>query len=165
MEPLIIIAIVAATIMSIVGIIGAIVPAIPGPPLNYAALLIAKYIAPEEVSWTLLIVTGVIMLFVSVVDYFAPGWFTKWGGGSKRAITGSLIGTFAGIFLAPPFGLILGPFVGAFLGELSANASMGKALKVAFYTFASFILTTGIKLITSAVLFYYTAYAICTHLF
>lgn len=165
MEPLVIIAIIAAIIMSVIGIIGAIVPAIPGPPLNYAALLVAKYIAPEEISWTLLAVTGVVMLFVSVIDYFAPGWFTKWGGGSKRAVTGSMIGTLAGIFLFPPYGLILGPFVGAFVGELSANASMGKAFKVAFYSFASFILTTGIKVITSAVLCYYTAFAIYSRLF
>ncbi len=165
MEPLIVIAIIAAVIISVIGLIGAIVPAVPGPPLNYVALLIAKYIAPEEVSWTLLAVTGVIMLFVSLIDYFAPGWFTKWGGGSKRAVTGSVIGTLVGLFLFPPYGLVLGPFVGAFLGELSANAPMGKALKIAFYSFAAFILTTGIKLITSAVLFYYTADAICSRLF
>ncbi len=165
MELLVIIAIVAAIIMSFVGIIGAIVPAVPGPPLNYAALLVAKFIAPEEVSWTLLIVMGVITLFVSLIDYFAPGWFTKWGGGSRAAVIGSVIGSLAGIFLFPPYGLIVGPFVGAFLGEISTNASMGKALKVALYSFSAFILTTGIKLITSAVLVYYTVYAICCYLF
>jgi uncharacterized protein YqgC (DUF456 family) len=42
---------------------------------------------------------------------------------------------------------VIGPFIGAFLGELLAHATAGKALRVAMLSFVSFVLTTGLKLI------------------
>jgi uncharacterized protein YqgC (DUF456 family) len=46
-----------------------------------------------------------------------------------------------------PWGIILGPFLGALLGELSTSSSFGHALKVASLSFVAFLLTTGFKLI------------------
>ena len=55
MEILIIILVLLAVVVSIVGIIGAIVPAIPGPPLSFASLLVAYFVAPGYISLSLLI--------------------------------------------------------------------------------------------------------------
>jgi hypothetical protein len=74
-------------------------------------------------------------------------------------VTGSVIGTVAGLFFFAPYGLIIGPFVGALIGELLADASLGKALRVALLSFVAFLLTTGLKLILAVVLCYYTAAA------
>lgn len=159
MELLIIILILLAVIMSIVGIIGAIVPAIPGPPISFASLLMLHFISPEYVSgtvvWTMLAVT----IIASVLDYVAPIWLTKLGGGSKAAMWGSTLGVIAGLFFMP-WGLIIGPLAGAFFGELNSSNNMGKATKVAFMSFVAFLLTTGIKLVASLVMSYYIYTAI-----
>lgn len=46
-----------------------------------------------------------------------------------------------------PWGLILGPFLGALAGELSTSSSFGQALKVASLSFVAFLLTTGLKVV------------------
>lgn len=60
----------------------------------------------------------------------------------------------AGLFIFPPWGLIFGPFIGAFIGELVAQATTGKALKVALMSFLGFVLTTGMKIIYGGILLF-----------
>jgi uncharacterized protein YqgC (DUF456 family) len=49
-------------------------------------------------------------------------------------------------------GIILGPFLGALIGELLVKTPGQKALHVAFMSFVAFIATSGVKLVYSAVL-------------
>ena len=65
-----------------------------------------------------------------------------------------MAGLIVGLFFFPPWGLIIGPFVGAFVGELMEGSSKGKALKVAMMSFVGFLLTTGMKIIYSGVLLF-----------
>ena len=139
-------------ILDIVGYIGSIVPAIPGPPICLIALLIAYFCFPQSVSLAILITMTVLCLLAAVMDYFAPTIVTKLGGGSKYAIVGSTLGSIIGLFVQP-LGIIWVPFIGALIGELIKNyKEIGKAFKVAFLSFLSFILTTGFKLILCGVI-------------
>lgn len=142
---------VLAVLLAIVGIIGAIVPALPGPPIGWAGLLLAYLAMPESVGLTALLVWLSITVGVTVLDYFAPALMTRLGGGSPAATTGATVGTIAGLFLAP-WGLILGPLVGAFVGEYMHNSQLpnrlSHSLRIAALSFVGFILTTGAKLIT-----------------
>ena len=61
----------------------------------------------------------------------------------------------AGLFFFPPWGIILGPFIGAFVGEMLNNATTGRAFKVACISFVAFLLTTGLKLIYCGVMLFY----------
>ena len=63
-------------------------------------------------------------------------------------------GLSAGLFFFPPWGLIIGPFIGAFIGELMTHATTDKAFKVAMMSFVGFLLTTGMKIIYSSVLLF-----------
>lgn len=155
MDILIFILILIAILIALTGIIGAIVPAIPGPPLCFASLVIAYFTSPGYISETLLGIMFVITIVVTVLDYIAPIWLTKLGGGSKQAMWGSTIGVFIGLFFMP-LGLVFGPLVGAFIGEMMQNNNTGKALKVALMSFVAFLLTTGIKLIVSILMTFYT---------
>lgn len=155
MEALIIILILIAILIALVGIIGAIVPAIPGPPLCFASLVIAYFTSPGYISETFLLVMFVVTLAVTVLDYIAPIWLTKLGGGSKQAMWGSTLGVFIGLFFMP-WGLILGPLAGAFVGEMMHNKDTSKATKVALMSFVAFLLTTGIKLVVSLLMTFYT---------
>lgn len=156
MEVLIVILILLAVLVSVLGIIGAIAPAIPGPPLNFGALVIAYLTMPGYVSGTVVLVMLAVTIAVSVLDYVAPIWLTKLGGGSKMAMWGSTLGMFLGLF-SVPWGLVLGPLIGAFIGEMLHNSQdIGKACKVALMSFIAFLLTTGLKLAASLVMTYFT---------
>lgn len=93
-----------------------------------------------------LIVMGVTMLIVTILDYIAPIWMTKMGGGSKMGTRGAMAGLLLGIFFGP-LGIIIGPFAGALVGELMSHSGFNHALKAASYSFLAFLLTTGLKLI------------------
>ena len=144
-----IVLIILGAILVIVGIIGCIVPVIPGPSISFAALLILQ--ATDLVSiehslmWSLFAATVVI----TIIDYIFPIWFVKKAGGSKRALSGSLIGLVIGMFVFPPLGIILGPFVGAFVGELLTTNNTSKALKGGLASFIGFIFGTLSKFILS----------------
>ena len=159
MTVLIIIVLLIAVLLSLTGIVGAIVPALPGPPLSFASLLTVYFICPGTISTELLIWMLVLTIIVSVLDYVAPIWLTKVGGGSKAAIWGSTLGLIAGMFFMP-IGLIVGPLAGAFFGEMTNNSSVGKATRVALMSFVSFLLTTGAKLVLSALMTFYTLEAV-----
>ena len=159
MTVLIIIVLLIAVLLSLTGIVGAIVPALPGPPLSFASLLTVYFTCPGTISTELLIWMLVLTIIVSVLDYVAPIWLTKVGGGSKAAIWGSTLGLIAGLFFMP-IGLIVGPLAGAFFGEMTNNSSLGKATRVALMSFISFLLTTGAKLVISALMTFYTLEAV-----
>lgn len=146
--------IILALVCCIVGLLGSILPALPGAPISYVALLLLLPCEGADISTTALRVYGIFLAIVSILDYVAPVWLTNASGGSKQATRGSMIGLVVGLFVFPPWGLIFGPFVGAFIGELMANSSKGKALKVALMSFLGFILTTGVKIIYSGILLF-----------
>lgn len=159
---LILILILVAIILSLSGIIGAIVPAIPGPPLSFASLLTVYFTCPGSISKEVLFWMLGFTILVSILDYIAPIIFTKLGGGSKRAVTYSTLGLIVGLFFMP-LGLIVGPLAGAYLGEMSSSNDQGKAAKVALMSFIAFLMTTGLKLVASALMTYYTFGALIGH--
>ena len=146
--------IILALVFGIVGLAGSILPALPGAPLSYIGLLLLLLCDGADISSASLWAGAIFLVIVSVLDYIAPIWLTNASGGSKQATRGSVIGMVAGLFFFPPWGLIFGPFIGAFLGELMAQATTGKALKVAMMSFLGFVLTTGMNLIYSGVLLF-----------
>lgn len=134
-------------ILIIIGVVGSILPALPGPPLGWLGILCVYLTSWVEVSYSVLIVTGLLTLVVSVLDYVIPSKGTKYFGGSKHGIWGTNIGLIIGIFL-PPFGFILGPFLGALIGELIYNSSDQKrAFKAALGSFIGFLGSIFIKLV------------------
>jgi uncharacterized protein YqgC (DUF456 family) len=67
---------------------------------------------------------------------------------------GCTIGLIAGFWFGP-IGIIAGPFVGAFIGELLANNESDRALKAALGSFIGFMFSTLLKLVTCLVMGWY----------
>ena len=139
----------------LLGIIGSFLPILPGPITGWVGLLLLHLTKVIEINWTFLSITLAVAIIVWGVDYVIPAWGTKKFGGSKYGVWGTIIGLIIGIIFLGPLGIIIGPFVGAFIGEMiydSKNSS--RALKAAFGAFVGFMLSTGLKLITSLVFVY-----------
>ena len=160
-----IVLVIIAFVLLAAGIIGAVIPALPGPPLSYIGLLLLQwsgYIDPgiRRFSVLFLLIWAGITAAVTVMDYLLPSIMTKSFGGSRAASIGSFLGLLAGIFIFPPWGLVIGPFFGAFFGELIHNRANGtKAFVVALGAFLAFIVGTGAKLIVSSMMLYYAVKA------
>jgi len=142
-------------VLILAGIAGCILPVIPGPPLSWAGLLLLHWTRFAQFSAAFLIVMACLAIAVTVLDYLIPVWGTKKFGGSKAGMWGATIGIFAGIFFFPPVGIIVGPFIGAVLGEIIAGKESGPALKAGLGSFIGFLLSTGLKLGVSLTMAYY----------
>ncbi|HIY69370.1 MAG TPA: DUF456 domain-containing protein [Candidatus Alistipes intestinigallinarum] len=141
---------ISAFLLAILGIAGCIVPALPGTLLSYGGLLCAYFTSYSQMGLAALWVWLAVCIVVSVADYFLPAWMTKRFGGSRAGSIGATVGVFVGFFFLPPIGIILGPFLGAVIGELLHDRNdRAKALVVGVGSFLSFIVGTGIKLIAS----------------
>ena len=153
--------IILAVLCVVVGILGSVLPVLPGPPISYVGLLLARWGGVEEFDTRFLVIWAAVVIVVTVMDYVLPTWFTDRFGGSKYASWGSVAGLVAGIFFFPPWGIVIGPFAGAFVGELIYDGdNVGRALKVAAGSFMAFIVGTGIKLAVTGLMAYYLLRAV-----
>ncbi len=143
-----------AFMLMVVGILGSFLPVLPGPPISWVGLLLLYLTKAVPMSYTVLGVTLVIAVVVGILDYIIPAKGTKRFGGSKYGIWGTNIGLVVGILAPIPFGFIIGPFAGAFIGEMinDSNDSQ-KAFKAATGSFIGFLASTFIKFVVSMVFF------------
>jgi uncharacterized protein len=142
-------------ILMILGLAGSILPVLPGPPLSYVGLLMLHFTQRYQFSSRFLILWLVVTVVVYLLDYIVPAWGAKKFGGSKRGVWGSVIGLVLGLLFFPPLGIIVGPFVGAVLGELTAGKDSTSALKSGFGSFVGFLTGTILKLIVSGMMTWY----------
>lgn len=141
-------------VLVILGIIGSILPILPGPPLSLVALLLLQFREEQAFTWKFIIIWAVITIVVTLLDFVIPSVGTKKYGGSKQGVWGCFIGLVAGLFF-PPIGLIVGPFVGALVGEVLSGKDFHGALKPALGSFIGFLVGTVLKLIAASVMAYY----------
>jgi uncharacterized protein YqgC (DUF456 family) len=145
---------VIASCLMIAGIVGSVVPFLPGPPLSYVGLLILQLREITAFSTKFLLIWLAIVIVIVVLDYLVPVYGTKKFGGSKYGMWGCTIGLIAGFWFGP-IGIIAGPFVGAFVGELLANNESDRALKAALGSFIGFLFSTLLKLVACLVMGWY----------
>jgi uncharacterized protein len=152
METLIII---AGVVLLLVGLIGCIAPVLPGPVIAYMGLVVLQFLPEPVFSVNFLITWGVVVVLITLLDYVVPVWGTKKFGGSKSGVNGSIAGAVIGFLFFPPLGLIIGPFAGAYLGELVAGKNSRIALRSAFGSFIGFLAGTFIKIIAVLIMIYH----------
>ncbi len=138
----------------LIGLAGSILPILPGPPICYLGLLIQQWREEPPYSTNFLIAWAVIAVGVSLLDYVVPMYGTKRFGGSKYGMWGCSIGLVVGIFFSPA-GIVLGPFIGAFVGELISRNDSSHALRAAFGSFLGFLLGTLLKFVACVMMIWY----------
>lgn len=132
----------------IAGIFGSLLPALPGPGLSWIGILLLYLTDVIPNNYWILGITLFITIGITILDYVIPAKGTKKFGGSKYGIWGTNIGLIVGIFSPIPLGFIIGPFVGAFIGEYYyAKQERSQALKAATGSFIGFLASTFIKFV------------------
>ena len=145
-------------ILIIAGIVGSILPVLPGPITSWFGLLLLNLTDAVPMNYTMLVGSLILALFIFILDYFIPGMGAKKFGGSKYGVVGTTIGLIIGILFFPPFGIIIGPFLGAFIGELIFGTKTNIAIKAAFGSLLGLLTSTFLKLLVAicfAVVFFW----------
>ena len=115
---------VVAALLIAIGLWGIIFPAMPGAPLIFAGLVVAAWAEDFQYAGTGTIVTlAVLAMLTYIADIIAGAFGAKKFGASSRAMWGAAVGAIVGIFFGP-LGIILGPFVGALVGELTVRREL-----------------------------------------
>lgn len=133
-------------ILTFTGLAGLLLPLVPGAPLLFLGLLLGAWAENFRYIglWTMLLLAGMAAL-TYVVEFAASILGVKKYGGSRRAMVGAALGGIAGMFLGIP-GILLGPFVGAVIGELSLQRSLDEASRAGFGTVVGLAIGVGGKL-------------------
>ncbi|HNS18555.1 MAG TPA: DUF456 domain-containing protein [Bacteroidales bacterium] len=147
--------IILGCILLIAGILGSFLPVLPGPPLAYVALLIQQFREEKPFTVNFLVIWALVTTVVILLDYYVPIWGTKKLGGTKAGMWGATIGMIIGIFFLPPIGIILGPFIGAVLGELTKGIDFKIAMKAGFGSFLGFLAGVLMKTVISLIMGFY----------
>ena len=129
---------VLAIILIVVGVAGTVLPVLPGVPLVFAGMLIAAWSDGfQHVGVWTLVGLGVLTVIAVAVDFLAGL------AGAKRVGASRL--TLIGIFFGIP-GLLLGPFLGALIGELFAGGTLKRAADVGVGAWIGFLVGAVLKL-------------------
>jgi uncharacterized protein YqgC (DUF456 family) len=136
----------------LLGVIGSFLPVLPGPITGWIGLLMLHLTKVIPMDWTFLGITLGVAILIWGIDFIIPAWGTKKFGGSKYGIWGTILGLIIGLVFLGPLGIIVGPFLGAFIGELIHDSTDSKrAVKAAFGSLVGFMLSTGLKFLVSII--------------
>lgn len=120
----------ASFVLALVGVAGCLLP-YPGHLVLLLACGVAAVAKGEPYpSWTLWVVLALLALLGTFVDNIATLLGAKKFGCSRAACWWGMGGLVIGSFFFFPFGMIIGPFLGAFAAEiLLARRSLGDSTR------------------------------------
>lgn len=130
----------------IAGLAGIVLPIVPSVALVWAGVVVYHFfISSQALGWltwaTMIFFTAVIL----VVDQLSNVVVVRRYGASKISTFASLVGALIGVFVFPPFGVVVVPFVLVLVLELLQNRPLDKAFDVAFGTIVAFVGSTFAK--------------------
>jgi uncharacterized protein YqgC (DUF456 family) len=103
----------------VVGAAGCFLPVLPGHLLLFIAAVAHRLMlgADSGLQWWSFVILALLMAASQALEMLSGAAGAKWFGGSRWGALGALAGGIAGMFFMP-FGLLLGPLLGAVAGEL-----------------------------------------------
>lgn len=105
-------------VLFVMGLAGCVVPVIPGHLVILMGAVAYRLTmgAGSGFEWWGFVVLGVLLAASQTFEFVSGAAGSKWFGGTKWGAGGALAGGIVGIFFMP-FGLILGPLLGAYAFE------------------------------------------------
>jgi uncharacterized protein YqgC (DUF456 family) len=140
---------VIAGVLIAIGLVGTVLPILPGVPIMFAGMWLAAWAGHyERVGIAILILLGILAAISIALDFIAGALGAKRVGASARAQWGAFFGAVVGIFFGIP-GLILGPFIGAVIGQLTSGSRLEHSTRVGIATWMGLLFGTIAKLALS----------------
>jgi uncharacterized protein YqgC (DUF456 family) len=138
-----------AGVLIFVGLAGAILPALPGVPLVFAGMWLAAWVSDYSRIgiWTV-VALGALAGLAVLLDLVAGILGARRIAASPAALWGATVGTVVGLFFGLP-GLLLGPFIGALMGELRAGSTFRRSTHVGLSTWIGLLFGTLAKIALS----------------
>ena len=141
------------------GTFGSVLPFLPGLPVSYVGLLLYMFFGRSGgISTTNiwgLAVFGVLILITALIDLFAPAVAARGHKASQSGLIGVVLGALLGVFTLGPIGILVGPFVGAFIGEMINSNNTNHALHVAFAALLGLVVSSAFKFIIGLAMMVY----------
>ncbi|SMF19539.1 DUF456 domain-containing protein [Pseudogulbenkiania subflava] len=135
-----------SALLVLAGLAGTIFPALPGLPLMLGGFALAGWAEGfQHVGAVTLSLLALLTAIGLAVDFVAGLLGAKATGASRQALWGAFLGSLVGLFFALP-GVILGPLIGAAIGEFLARRDVYQAGKVGLGTFLGFVVGTVAKI-------------------
>lgn len=133
-------------LLVVAGLAGTVLPALPGVPLVFVGLFVGAWINDfQDVGWVTVGILGVLALIAWLVDFVAGAAGARYLGASSRAFWGATLGAIVGIFFGLP-GMLLGPFFGAVIGELSGGSGLYGSGRAGLGAWLGLVVATALKL-------------------
>lgn len=144
-----------------VGVAGVLLPFLPGVPVAWLGMLLFGYVTEFAlISWKILFIFLGLTILTMILDGIAPIIGAKKFQASRYGIIGSGAGLIFGILIFGPVGIIIGPFLGALIGELFLGRTEEAALRSAKGTLIGFLAGSAVKLALIVVMLGYLIYAL-----
>jgi len=147
--------VISGGICVVLGIVGCVLPVLPGPLLAYAGMWLFELSSHHPFTTNMMIIFGMFAVVVSIADYIVPVYGTKVLKGSRYGLRGSATGLIIGTLILFPAGILLGPVLGALIGELIGGRTLKDSLLPAIGAFVGFMTGTLLKLGFVIVMGYY----------
>lgn len=127
--------IIAVVVIMLIGLAGTFLPVLPGIPVIFLAMgAYGWYEGFQVITPRYLVFMGALTVLSVVVDYLSSTLGAKWTGSGRAGVWGAFIGMIAGVFFFPPLGILIGPWLGAVIGEYIDKQDMAQAMKAGLGT-------------------------------
>lgn len=114
----------------VIAFAGIVLPVVPGIPLAAIAGVLAGWLVGfDRFGVPALVWLAVITVLAFVVDIAGTYIGAKVYGASKPGLWGGVLGSLIGVFVFPPFGLLIGAIVGAIAAEILAGRNVPAAIR------------------------------------
>ena len=151
-----IILLIIGLLLCLIGIVGSSLPIIPGPVTSWLGILLLNLTSVVDFNLNFVLITLTVAISVGILDYLIPVLGVKKLGGTRSGQIGTTLGLIIALIILGPIGIIIGPFGGALLGEMSTKKSFQDSVKPAFGAFVGVVAGSVIKfLISLSFLFFY----------
>ena len=151
-----IILLIIGLLLCLIGIVGSFLPIIPGPVTSWLGILLLNLTSVVEFNLNFVLITLTVAISVGILDYLIPVLGVKKLGGTRSGQIGTTLGLIIALIILGPIGIIIGPYGGALLGEMSTKKSFQDSIKPAFGAFVGVVAGSVIKfLISLSFLFFY----------
>lgn len=128
--------------------IGLVMPIIPSSIALWLGFIIYHFFINQSeltvIFWFIMFVFTAILI---VSDFMANRFFVNKFGGSKKGEYAAMIGLIFGVFIWPPVGIILVPFIAVLVVELSQQRTFREAVYSSIGSLIGFLSGMAIKVI------------------